>query len=189
MTEQRCSWVDLEKSDYVDYHDREWGVPVHDDLLIFEFLMLESAQAGLNWYTILRKRENYRRSFAGFDPQKVARFSEKKIEALLQDPGIVRNRLKVHAAVTNARCFLEVQNEFGSFDAYIWTFVDGRPVVNQPRNADDCPVTTPQSDALSRDLKRRGFKFVGSTIVYAHMQATGVVNDHIVGCFRYEQLS
>ena len=188
MTVQRCTWVDLDKSDYVDYHDREWGVPVHDDLLLFEFLMLESAQAGLSWYTILRKRENYRRSFAGFDPQKVARFSEEKVEVLLQDPGIVRNRLKVHAAVTNARCFLEVQNEFGSFDAYIWAFVDGRPVVNQPRNADDYPATTPQSDALSRDLKRRGFKFVGSTIVYAHMQATGMVNDHAVDCYRRQEI-
>lgn len=185
---QRCSWVDLDKADYVAYHDEEWGVPVHDDRLQFEFLTLESAQAGLSWYTVLRKRAHYRRVFAGFDPEKVARFSDKKIEALVLDPGIIRNRLKIRAAVHNARCFLAVQSAFGSFDDYIWRFVGGRPIVNQWRTEDDYPATSPESDALSKDLKGRGFKFVGSTIVYAHMQAAGLVNDHAVDCFRRPEI-
>lgn len=185
----RCPWVDLSKPDYVAYHDLEWGVPVHDDRRLFEFLTLESAQAGLSWYTILRKRENYRKAFADFDPERVARFTPARIEKLLADPGIVRNRLKVEAAVTNARRFLEVQSEFGSFDAYIWRFVDGRPVVNRFRSLRDYPARTPVSDALSKDLKERGFKFVGSTIVYAHMQATGMVNDHVLDCFRRSEVS
>jgi DNA-3-methyladenine glycosylase I len=184
----RCAWV---KDDplYTAYHDTEWGVPVHDDRVLFEFILLEGAQAGLSWETILKKRENYRRAFSGFDPRKVAAFSEGKIEALLQDPGIVRNRLKVRAAVGNARCFLAVQREFGSFDAYVWGFVGGKPLVNRRRGVEEIPATTPESDALSKDLAKRGFKFVGSTICYAHMQATGMVNDHSVDCFRYRVLA
>ncbi|MBX3745311.1 MAG: DNA-3-methyladenine glycosylase I [Verrucomicrobiae bacterium] len=185
----RCPWVDLSKPDYVAYHDLEWGVPVHDDRRLFEFLTLESAQAGLSWYTILRKRENYRQAFAQFDPERVARFTPADIDRLLANPGIVRNRLKVEAAVVNARRFLEVQSEFGSFDAYIWRFVDGRPVVNRFHSLRDYPARTALSDALSKDLKARGFKFVGSTIIYAHMQATGMVNDHIVTCFRHAQVA
>ena len=184
----RCPWVDLDKEDYVAYHDAEWGVPVHDDQRQFEFLTLESAQAGLSWYTVLRKRENYRECFAGFDPERVARFSDDQVEALMQNPGIIRNRLKVKAAVHNARCFLDVQSEFGSFDTYIWRFVDGRPIVNELRTAEDYPATSSASDALSKDLKGRGFKFVGSTIVYAHMQAAGLVNDHAVDCFRRREI-
>ena len=180
----RCPWVDMSKPDYVEYHDREWGVPVHDDRVIFEFLTLEAAQAGLSWYTVLRKREAYRAAFAGFDPAKVARYGKKQIEALLNNPGIIRNRLKVHAAVNNAGKFLQVQDEFGSFDAYIWRFVDGNPIVNRLKTLKDYPATSRESDALSKDLKQRGFKFVGSTIIYAHMQATGMVNDHAEGCFR-----
>jgi len=180
----RCPWVDLTKPDYVEYHDCEWGVPVHDDRTIFEFLTLEAAQAGLSWYTVLRKRESYRDAFAGFDPQKVARYGKKRIEALLKNPGIIRNRLKIAAAVNNAGKFLQVQNEFGSFDAYIWRFVDGKPIVNRLKTLKDYPATSRESDALSKDLKQRGFKFVGSTIIYAHMQATGMVNDHVEGCFR-----
>ena len=184
----RCPWVDLDKEDYVAYHDAEWGVPVHDDQRQFEFLTLESAQAGLSWYTVLRKRENYRECFAGFDPERVARFSDDQVEALLQNPGIIRNRLKVKAAVHNARCFLDVQSEGGAFDAYIWRFVDGRPIVNELRTAEEYPATSSVSDALSKDLKGRGFKFVGSTIVYAHMQAAGLVNDHAVDCFRRREI-
>jgi len=180
----RCPWVDMTKPDYVEYHDREWGVPVHDDRVIFEFLTLEAAQAGLSWYTVLRKRAAYRDVFAGFDPQKVARYGKKQIGALLKNPGIIRNRLKIEAAVNNAGKFVQVQNEFGSFDAYIWRFVDGKPVVNRLKTLKDYPATSRESDALSKDLKQRGFKFVGSTIIYAHMQATGMVNDHIEGCFR-----
>jgi len=180
----RCPWVDLTKPDYVEYHDCEWGVPVHDDRTIFEFLTLEAAQAGLSWYTVLRKRESYRDAFAGFDPQKVARYGKKRIEALLKNPGIIRNRLKIAAAVNNAGKFLQVQNEFGSFDAYIWRFVDGKPIVNRLKTLKYYPATSRESDALSKDLKQRGFKFVGSTIIYAHMQATGMVNDHVEGCFR-----
>ena len=184
---QRCSWPGSDPL-YLDYHDREWGVPVHDDQRLFEFLTLEGAQAGLAWITILRKREGYRRAFAGFDPQVVARFDAAKVAELLTDPGIVRNRLKVESAVGNARAFLQVQEEFGSFAAYMWGFVDGRPVQNAWRSLAEIPASTPQSDALSRDLKRRGFRFVGSTICYAHMQAVGMVNDHIVGCFRWREL-
>ena len=183
----RCPWLDESKADYVAYHDEEWGVPVHDDRTLFEFLMLESAQAGLSWYTVLRKRANYRRAFAQFDPAKVARFSEANIEKLLQDPGIIRNRLKVQAAVNNAQCFLQVQDEFGSFDAYSWRFVNGEPTVNKLLTPADYLATSSQSDAFSKDLKARGFKFVGSTIVYAYMQATGMVNDHTVDCFRHGQ--
>ena len=184
----RCGWCGDDPL-YVRYHDTEWGVPVHDDRTLFEFLVLEGAQAGLSWLTILRKRENYRRAFAGFDPERVARFTEARIARLLADPGIVRNRLKVAAAVTNARAFLTVQAEFGSFDRYIWQFTDGRPVVHRFKTLSQLPARDATSDALSKDLVRRGFKFVGSTICYAHMQATGMVNDHLVGCFRHAQLS
>jgi DNA-3-methyladenine glycosylase I len=180
----RCPWVDLTKPDYVEYHDKEWGVPVHDDRTIFEFLTLEAAQAGLSWYTVLRKRDAYRAAFAGFDPQKVARYGKKQIDVLLKNPGIIRNRLKIAAAVNNAGKFLQVQNEFGSFDAYIWRFVDGMPIVNRLKTLNDYPASSRESDALSKDLKQRGFKFVGSTIIYAHMQATGMVNDHAESCFR-----
>ena len=184
----RCPWLDESKADYVAYHDEEWGVPVHDDRTLFEFLMLESAQAGLSWYTVLRKRANYRRAFAQFDPAKVARFSEANVEKLLQDPGIIRNRLKVQAAVNNAQCFLQVQDEFGSFDGYGWRFVNGEPIVNKLRTPADYLATSSQSDAFSKDLKARGFKFVGSTIVYAYMQATGMVNDHLLTCFRRSEI-
>ena len=188
MALQRCPWLDLDKPDYVAYHDREWGVPVHDDRKHFEFLTLESAQAGLSWYTVLRKRANYRKAFAAFDPAEVARFSAAKVEQMLQDPGLIRNRRKIGAAVENARHFLAVQDEFGSFDAYIWRFVDGRPIVNEFRTLADLPATSRESDALSKDLKSRGFKFIGSTVIYAHMQATGMVNDHVLGCFRRSQI-
>jgi DNA-3-methyladenine glycosylase I len=182
---RRCAWAAGGNKIYIEYHDREWGVPVHDDRTHFEFLILEGAQAGLSWATILNKRDAYRKAFESFDAVKVARFSEKKIARLLEDPGIVRNRLKVEAAVTNARAFLEVQKEFGSFDRYVWPFVGGRPIVHRRKSMKDVPATSAESDALSRDLKRRGFKFVGSTILYAHMQAVGMVNDHEVSCFRY----
>jgi DNA-3-methyladenine glycosylase I len=184
----RCPWVDLTKPDYIDYHDREWGVPVREDLLWFEFLVLESAQAGLSWYTILRKRENYRVAFDQFDPVKIAQYDAGKIEALLTNPGIIRNRLKVLATINNAQKFLEIQDAFGSFDAYIWRFVDGQPIVNHFRELADYPTTSKESDALSRDLKQRGFKFLGSTICYAHMQATGMVNDHSLDCFRRQEI-
>ena len=179
----RCSWARTPLS--VAYHDLEWGVPVHDDLVLFEFLILEGAQAGLSWETILNKREAYRQAFAGFDPALVARFTAKRVERLLKDPGIVRNRLKIKSAVSNARAFLEVQDEFGSFDAYLWRFVGGAPRVNRWRALKQIPPKTTESDALSRDLLKRGFKFVGSTICYAFMQAVGMVNDHSVDCFRY----
>ncbi len=185
---KRCPWVDLSKPDYVAYHDSEWGVPVRDDRLMFEYLTLESAQAGLSWYTVLRKREHYRSAFAGFDASTVARYTEAKIERLLLDPGLIRNRQKIVAAVGNARAYLDVQKEWGSFCNYIWSFVDGHPQVNARRELADYPVTSPQSDSLSRDLKTRGFKFVGSTIMYAHMQATGLVNDHAVQCFRRKEI-
>ena len=184
----RCPWVDLAKDDYIQYHDREWGVPVHDDRRIFEFLTLEGAQAGLSWYTVLRKRENYRSAFAAFDPEKVARFGKRQIESLLNNPGIIRNRAKILAAINNAQQFLAVQEEFGSFDAYIWRFVDGKPIVHQINTLKDYRATSMESDALSKDLKQRGFQFVGSTVCYAHMQATGMVNDHIVRCFRRKQI-
>jgi DNA-3-methyladenine glycosylase I len=184
----RCGWSYAGMSrDYVAYHDTEWGVPVRDDQRLFEFLVLEGAQAGLSWSTILRKREGYREAFAGFDPERVARFDARKVERLLQFDGIVRNRLKVQAAITNARCFLEVQDEVGSFAAYSWAFVGGTPIVNRWTDMKQIPATSPESDAFSKDLQRRGFKFVGPTIIYAHMQATGMVNDHLVSCFRYEE--
>jgi len=176
--------VDLRKPDYVDYHDREWGVPIHDDRRLFEFLTLESAQAGLSWYTVLRKRENYRAAMDDFDPEKVARYKEGKVRELLANPGIIRNRAKILAAIHNGRRFLEVREEFGSFDAYIWRFVNGRPIVNEIRAPGDYRATSRESDAMSKDLRQRGFKFTGSTVCYAHMQATGMVNDHAVTCFR-----
>ena len=185
-TKQRCDWGPRGGELMTAYHDEEWGVPVHDDRKQFEFLTLESAQAGLSWLVVLRKREAYRKAFADFDPAKVARFNAKRIERLLADPGIIRNRLKVLAAITNARCFLDVQEEFGTFDKYIWRFVDGRPIQNRLRSMQDLPATSKESDALSKDLKSRGFKFVGSTIIYAHMQAVGMVNDHLVTCFRHK---
>ena len=185
MTRQRCSWAQGEK--YIAYHDEEWGVPQHDDDALFELLILEGAQAGLSWSTILNKRDRYRKVFDNFDARKVARYGERKVAALLEDAGIVRNRLKVNAAVRNAKAFLAVQKEFGTFDAYIWSFVEGRPVQN--RWIDKVPARTEQSDAMSKDLKKRGFTFVGSTICYAFMQATGMVNDHMVNCFRHAELS
>ena len=185
---KRCPWLDLSKPDYVAYHDREWGVPLHDDRRLFEFLVLESAQAGLSWYTILRRREAYREAFAGFDPELVARFDDARIASLLENKAIIRNRLKIEAAVNNARRFLEVQAEFGSFDRYIWRFVDGTPLVSSVRDLSDYPAFTPRSEALSRDLKKRGFRFVGPTICYAHMQATGMVNDHSLDCFRRREI-
>lgn len=185
---KRCAWVPVGNTLYEEYHDREWGVPVYDDQKIFEFLVLESAQAGLSWITVLKKREHYRRLFCGFDPQKVARLAPADIEKFLKDPGIIRNRLKVTAAVHNAAQFLKVQKEFGSFSKYIWSFVGGRPIRNKFRKMSDLPATTPQSLALAKDLKNRGFKFLGSTVIYAHMQATGMVNDHAIDCFRYREV-
>jgi DNA-3-methyladenine glycosylase I len=182
---QRCAWAEGGHQDYIAYHDREWGVPVHDDEKQFEFLILEGAQAGLSWWTILSRRPAYRQAFHGFDPSKVARMTPQDVQRLVGNPAIIRNRQKVAAAVTNARAFLQVQEEFGTFDRYIWQFVDGRPIQNRWKRSADVPATTPQSDALSKDLKRRGFKFVGSTIMYAHMQAVGMVNDHLVDCFRH----
>ncbi len=184
---QRCSWCGDDPL-YVAYHDEEWGVPVRNDHALFEFLILEGAQAGLSWITILRKRENYRRAFARFDPGKVARFDKRKLGRLLQDPGIVRNRLKVESTVGNARAFLDVQAEFGSFESYIWRFVDGEPKRNRFRKHADIPAETPESHAMSKDLGKRGFRFVGSTICYAFMQATGLVNDHLVSCFRHREM-
>jgi DNA-3-methyladenine glycosylase I len=184
---RRCWWCG-ELPLYCAYHDLEWGVPIYDDRQLFEFLVLEGAQAGLSWITILRKRVAYRKAFAGFDPARVARFSARKIEQLLRNPGIVRNRLKVESAVKNARAFLEVADRFGSFSAYQWRFVDGRPLVNQWRERQEVPASAPISDAFSRDLRQRGFSFVGTTIMYAHMQAVGMVNDHLVDCFRHAEL-
>lgn len=183
----RCQWS-LGFDQYIKYHDEEWGVPVHDDNVHFEFLILEGAQAGLSWSTILKKREGYKKAFAGFDPKKVARFTEARLEKILLDPGIVRNRLKVFAAVNNAKRFLEVQKEFGTFDKYIWSFVGGKPIVNHWESMKRVPPTTKESDALSKDLLKRGFKFVGSTVIYAHMQACGLVNDHVTSCFRHKQV-
>jgi DNA-3-methyladenine glycosylase I len=179
----RCPWAGADPL-YVAYHDREWGRPVRDDRVLFEFLLLEGAQAGLAWITILRKREGYRRAFAGFDPRRVARFTAARRRALMKDPGIVRNRLKIASAVTNAQAFLDVQREFGSFSRYLWGFTGGRPQVNRPRSLKEVPASTPLSDRISRDLKQRGFRFVGSTIVYAYLQAVGVVDDHLIGCHR-----
>jgi DNA-3-methyladenine glycosylase I len=183
----RCAWAVGEQS--IRYHDAEWGVPVHNDRVLFEFLILEGAQAGLSWSTILNKRENYRRAFDGFDAKRIAGYDRKKIRALLQDPGIVRNKLKIASSVENAKAFLRVREEFGSFDWYIWQFVGGKPLVNRQKSLGQVPARTAESDAMSKDLKRRGFKFVGSTICYAFMQAVGMVNDHLVTCFRYSELS
>ena len=183
----RCPWPGNDEL-YLAYHDTEWGVPVHDDRLLFEFLTLEGAQAGLSWLTVLRKRANYRAAFADFNPEVVARFDPTQVAALLGNPGIIRNRLKIESTVSNAQAFLRVQEEFGSFAAYQWRFVDGQPIQNRWRNLGEVPASTPESDALSRDLKQRGFRFVGSTICYAHMQAVGMVNDHLQGCFRWREL-
>ena len=185
---QRCEWS-LGSDLYIAYHDEEWGVPVHDDQTHFEFLILEGAQAGLSWSTILNKRKGYRKAFANFDVNKVARFTDAKVEKLLLDPGIVRNRLKVQSVVKNAKAFLKVQKEFGSFDKYIWSFVNEKPIVNRWKKMSEIPATSKESDALSKDLKKRGFTFVGSTIIYAHMQACGLVNDHVTSCFRYNALT
>ena len=188
---RRCLWCESGKPDplYVAYHDLEWGVALHDDRALFEFLILEGAQAGLSWLTILRKRDHYRAVFDGFDPAKVARYDDAKIAALLADPGIVRNRLKVNAAVVNARCFLSLQEQFGSFDAYLWRAVEGKTIVNAWRTQAEVPAKTPLAEALSKDLARRGFKFVGPTICYSLMQAVGLVNDHLVDCFRHRQIA
>jgi DNA-3-methyladenine glycosylase I len=185
----RCGWVPVDDPLYLAYHDEEWGLPAHDEQHLFEMLTLEGAQAGLSWRTILYKREGYRKAFAGFDAVKVARFTPRTVEKLMQDASIVRNRQKIEAAVANARGFLEIQKEFGTFDRYVWGFVGDKPLVNRWRKQSDVPPTSKESDALSKDLKNRGFKFVGSTIIYAHMQATGLVNDHLVGCFRYADSS
>jgi DNA-3-methyladenine glycosylase I len=187
-TIKRCAWVSGADPLMLEYHDREWGVPVHEDRKHFEFLVLEAAQAGLSWAIVLKKREGYRRAFEGFDPEKVARFTARRIEKLVLNPEIVRNRMKIEAAVRNARSFLEVQGEFGSFDSYCWRFVDGRPKRNRWKAMREISATSPESDAFSKDLKRRGFSFVGSTIIYAHMQAVGMVNDHLVDCFRYREI-
>jgi DNA-3-methyladenine glycosylase I len=188
VTKKRCDWVNPNDQLMLEYHDREWGVPVSDDRKHFEFLVLEAAQAGLSWATVLKKREGYRRAFSDFDPQKVAEYTEKQIEALIQDASIIRNRLKIMAAVRNARHFLSIQAEFGSFNAYCWRFVNGGPRQEQRRSNKDIPATSTESDAFSKDLKLRGFSFVGSTVMYAHMQAVGMVNDHLVDCFRYEEV-
>jgi DNA-3-methyladenine glycosylase I len=188
LTKRRCPWVDVGKPDYVEYHDKEWGVPVHDDWTMFEFLTLEAAQAGLSWYTVLRKREAYRRAFKQFDAKRVARYGKREMASLLNNPGIIRNEQKIVAAINNAQRFLEVQAEFGSFDRYVWRFVNGKPIVHKLKRLRDYPASSAESDALSTDLKQRGFKFVGSTICYAHMQATGMINDHVVDCFRRHEI-
>ena len=186
-TKPRCGWC-LKDAQYMKYHDEEWGVPVYDDRKLFEFLILEGAQAGLSWSTILKRRENYRKAFDGFDVQKVARYSQKKIDSLIQDAGIIRNKLKIKSAVTNAQAFLKVQKEFGSFSKYQWQFVGGKPIKNNRKILKELPAKTKESDLFSTDLKKRGFSFVGSTIIYAHMQAVGMVNDHLVSCFRYKKV-
>jgi DNA-3-methyladenine glycosylase I len=185
---KRCAWVSTNDPLMLQYHDREWGVPVHDDRKHFEFLVLEAAQAGLSWSIVLKKREGYRRAFSEFDPEKVARYTERRIQKLTLDPGIIRNRMKIESAIRNAQAFLAIQKEFGSFDAYCWRFVDGQPKLNRRRAMGEIPATSRESDAFSKDLKRRGFSFVGSTVVYAHMQAVGMVNDHLVDCFRYQEV-
>jgi DNA-3-methyladenine glycosylase I len=188
MKTKRCTWVSMDNPLMVQYHDLEWGVPVHDDRKHFEFLVLEAAQAGLNWSIVLNKREGYRRAFSQFEPAKVARYTDARVEKLTLDPAIIRNRMKIKAAIQNARALLAVQKELGSFDAYCWQFVDGKPKLNRRRAMGEIPATSPESDAFSKDLKRRGFSFVGSTIMYAHMQAVGMVNDHLVDCFRYDEI-
>lgn len=185
----RCAWAPADVPLYREYHDKEWGVPVHNDRVLFEFLVLEGAQAGLSWWTILRKRENFRRAFDHFDPRMVASYGHGKVRHLLADKGIIRNRLKIESAVRNAKSFLEIQREFGSFDSYIWRFVDGKPKINHWKSVKEVPPVTPVAEAMSKDLVRRGFRFVGPTICYAHMQATGMVNDHTVDCFRHRELS
>ena len=187
MEKKRCHWVGKGKDFYDAYHDKEWGVPVHDDRTHFEFLILEGAQAGLSWETILKRRDGYRKAFKNFDPVKVARMTDAELEKQLKNTDIIRNKLKVYAARKNARVFLDIQKEFGSFDAYIWRFVGGKPIINERHKHSDIPTTSKESDALSKDLKKRGMSFVGSTIIYAHMQAIGLVNDHLVDCFRYKQ--
>ncbi len=187
-TVKRCSWPTAGDKLYEDYHDLEWGVPIYDDRKIFEFLVLESAQAGLSWRTVLYKRENYRKAFAGFDPVKVAQFTPKDVEKLMQNAGIIRNRMKIEAAVNNAKRFLEVKKEFGTFSKYIWEFVGGKPIQNKWKTIKDLPAVTPEAETLAKDLKKRGFKFLGPTVIYAHMQATGMVNDHSVDCFRYKEV-
>jgi len=189
MVKKRCGWVGEGNLLMLEYHDREWGVPVHDDSRHFEFLVLEGAQAGLSWSIVLNKREGYRRAFSEFDPNKVAKYTEKRVQKLLLDPGIIRNRQKIDAAVRNARAFLAIQEEFGTFDEYAWRFVGGQPKVNRWRVIKQIPATSPESDAFSKDLKHRGFSFVGSTVIYAHMQAVGMVNDHLVDCFRYREVA
>lgn len=188
MCKKICDWAFGQHPEYIKYHDQEWGVPVHDDRKHFEFLILEGAQAGLSWSTILKRRDGYRSAFADFDVQEVAKYDENRIQSLLLDKSIIRNRLKIKAAVTNATAFIKVQHEFGSFDSYIWSFVNDKPIVGEWKKLSDIPATTKESDALSKDLKKRGFKFVGSTIIYAHMQACGLVNDHTTDCFRYEEI-
>jgi DNA-3-methyladenine glycosylase I len=183
---KRCNWADNDPL-YQKYHDEEWGVPVHDDKKLFEMLILEGAQAGLSWITILRKRENFRKAFSNFDAKKIARYNQAKIDELLQDPGIIRNKLKINAAIINAKLFLEIQKEFGSFDKYIWQFINYEPIVNKWKSIKENPAQTKESDAMSKDLKKRGFKFVGSTICYAYMQAVGMANDHIVECFKHSR--
>jgi DNA-3-methyladenine glycosylase I len=185
---KRCTWVNINDPLMVVYHDREWGVPVDDDRTHFEFLVLEAAQAGLSWSIVLRKREGYRRAFSQFDPEKVARYTDKRVQRLTADPAIIRNRMKIEAAVRNARAFLAIQEEFGSFNTYCWRFVDGQPKLNRWKTTREIPATSAESDAFSRDLKRRGFGFVGSTVIYAHMQAVGMVNDHLVDCFRHREI-
>jgi len=187
MEKQRCAWPGKDPL-YLTYHDEEWGTPVYDDKTLFEFLLLETFQAGLSWITILKKRENFRKAFNDFDYQKIANYSEDKIASLLQDAGIIRNKLKVRSAVTNAQAFMVIQKEFGSFSSYIWGFVDGKPIQNTFKSMNEMPANTPLSDTISKDLKKRGLKFVGSTVVYAHMQATGMVNDHLTSCFRYKEV-
>lgn len=185
---RRCPWPNPEDSVMLKYHDTEWGVPVHDDRKLFEFLVLEGAQAGLSWKTILDRRENYRKAFAGFDPKKVAAFGEKDVKRLIEDKGIIRNRRKIEATLSNAKAFLEVQKEFGSFDKYMWAFVGGKPIRNEWRSPRQIPVSTPEAKIMSDDLRKRGFRFVGPTIIYSHMEAVGMVNDHIVDCFRYKEI-
>lgn len=184
---KRCTWPGSDPL-YVKYHDEEWGVPVYDDRVLFEFLILEGMQAGLSWITILKKRDNFRKAFSKFDPEKVAKYNSRKIESLMNNAGIIRNKLKINSSVTNARAFLEISSEFGSFSDYAWRFVDGEPIVNRFKKTGQIPATSKESDAFSKDLKQRGFKFVGSTIIYAHMQATGMVNDHLTSCFRFTEV-
>jgi len=188
MKPTRCFWANTDDPLYQSYHDQEWGVPVHDDRLLFEFLILEGAQAGLSWYTILRKRPNYHLAFDGFDPQKIAQYDEQKVSELLANPGIIRNRLKINAAIRNAQSFIKIQQEFGSFDAYMWQFVGGKPIINSWTSGHEIPAETDQSRQMSKDLLQRGFRFVGPTICYAHMQAVGMVNDHTTDCFRYQEI-